>query len=640
MSGIERTNRPIEELKLAGNLPSPTGVGLAILELTRGEDYSMGDVTRIIQTDPALTGRILRIANSAASSPAQPITSVSQAAMRLGVRSVRNVALGFSLVSGNRSGECRRFDYERYWAHSLAVAVAAAALAEEVRGAAPTDAFTCGLLCEIGSLALASIHPERYEEVLERAQGQGAGALLLLEQEVLDIDHVQLGCALLRDWGLPESFAQAVAVLEQRELEGLAADTDKLARILRAAHGLAASILDSDAELPSANELNLDRLRLAALRQRCRADWLEWGRTLQIPSKFRASETSALPRSELALAIPTSEASSTNTAARRGLRVLVVDDDPVALRLIALHLGRAGHEVIKATTGREALLAALEHAPQMVITDWMMPDMDGLELCRTLRSTEECRGMYLIVLTGRDRETLAVDAFDSGADEYFLKPYDAKILLARVRAGQRTIELREQVESDRRIQAQQVADMSVLNRKLEAAAMTDVLTKLPNRRFAMRRLEEDLSIALANNTALSVVMIDIDCFKQVNDEHGHGMGDLVLRETSNVLRSIVRREDTVCRLGGEEFLVICPGANLEQAAATAERMRRAVAHHVIGYGYGRAVTISAGVAQREEGADTVDDLLRVADRRVYVAKAAGRDQVCSEDPPRSHARSA
>jgi diguanylate cyclase (GGDEF)-like protein len=182
--------------------------------------------------------------------------------------------------------------------------------------------------------------------------------------------------------------------------------------------------------------------------------------------------------------------------------------------------------------------------------------------------------------------------------------------------------------------------MSVLNRKLEAAAMTDVLTKLPNRRFAMRRLEEDLSIALANNTALSVVMIDIDCFKQVNDEHGHGMGDLVLRETSNVLRSIVRREDTVCRLGGEEFLVICPGANLEQAAATAERMRRAVAHHVIGYGYGRAVTISAGVAQREEGADTVDDLLRAADRRVYVAKAAGRDQVCSEDPPRSHARSA
>ena len=248
--------------------------------------------------------------------------------------------------------------------------------------------------------------------------------------------------------------------------------------------------------------------------------------------------------------------------------------------------------------------------------------------------------MYVIVLTGRDRESRAVEAFDAGADEYFLKPFDSKLLLARVRAGQRTIELREQVESDRRIQAQQVADMSVLNRKLEAAAMTDVLTKLPNRRFAMRRLEEDLGLALANETALSVVMIDIDCFKQVNDEHGHGMGDLVLRETANVLRSIVRREDTVCRLGGEEFLVICPGANLEQAAATAERMRRAVAHHVIGYGYGRPVTISAGVAQREEGADTVDDLLRVADRRVYVAKAAGRDQVCSEDPPRSRAKSA
>lgn len=639
MNSKERGGKPIEELKLAGNLPSPTGVGLAILELTRGEDYSMGEVTRVIQTDPALTGRILRIANSAASSPSQPITSVSQAAMRLGVRSVRNVALGFSLVSGNRSGECRNFDYERYWAHSLAVAVAAQALAEERGGVTPTDAFTCGLLSNIGSLALASIHPERYEQVLQRARAQG-GMLLLVEQEMLDIDHVQLGCALLSDWGLPESFAHAVGTLEQREPEPAPSpEAERLATLLRHAAAIAPAILDASTPCSVPDGVGLQLAEVTALRARCRGDWLEWGRTLQIPSAFRPSEASALPKAELEVASPRS---SNEARARHGtgLRILAVDDDPVSLRLISLHLTRAGHEVLRATTGREALLAALEHSPQMVITDWMMPDMDGLELCRTLRSTEECRGMYVIVLTGRDRESRAVEAFDAGADEYFLKPFDSKLLLARVRAGQRTIELREQVESDRRIQAQQVADMSVLNRKLEAAAMTDVLTKLPNRRFAMRRLEEDLGLALANETALSLVMIDIDCFKQVNDEHGHGMGDLVLRETANVLRSIVRREDTVCRLGGEEFLVICPGANLEQAAATAERMRRAVAHHVIGYGYGRPVTISAGVAQREEGADTVDELLRVADRRVYVAKAAGRDQVCSEDPPRSRAKSA
>jgi diguanylate cyclase (GGDEF)-like protein len=639
MSAKERGGKPIEELKLAGNLPSPTGVGLAILELTRGEDYSMGDVTRVIQTDPALTGRILRIANSAASSPSQPITSVSQAAMRLGVRSVRNVALGFSLVSGNRSGECRSFDYERYWAHSLAVAVAAQALAEETRGVTPTDAFTCGLLSDIGSLALASIHPERYTEVLRRAS-EPDGSLLLVERELLDIDHVQLGCALLSEWGLPESFAHALGAADTREPEPAPSpEAERLARLLRHALALAPRILTGAVlgELPEG--LELDAARLGVVLARCRGDWLEWSRTLQLPSAARTTGVGLLPTTELELATRRVTA-DTRAKPGSGLRILAVDDDPVSLRLIALHLSRAGHEVIRATTGREALLAALEHAPQMVITDWMMPDMDGLELCRTLRSTEECRGMYVIVLTGRDRESRAVEAFDAGADEYFLKPFESRLLLARVRAGQRTIELREQVESDRRIQAQQVADMSVLNRKLEAAAMTDVLTRLPNRRFAMRRLEEDLGIALANDTALSVVMIDIDLFKQVNDEHGHGMGDLVLRETANVLRGIVRREDTVCRLGGEEFLVICPGANLEQAAATAERMRRAVAHHVIGYGYGRPVTISAGVAQREEGADTVDDLLRVADRRVYVAKAAGRDQVCSEDPPRSHARSA
>ncbi|MBM3987963.1 MAG: HDOD domain-containing protein [Planctomycetes bacterium] len=639
MNGKERAGKPIEELKLAGNLPSPTGVGLAILELTRGEDYSMGDVTRVIQTDPALTGRILRIANSAVSSPSQPITSVSQAAMRLGVRSVRNVALGFSLVSGNRSGGCRSFDYERYWASSLAVAVAAQALAEEVRGVTPTDAFTCGLLSDIGSLALASIHPERYSEVLRRAH-VGGESLLLAERELLDIDHVQLGCALISEWGLPESFAHALASSDAREPEvAPSPEAQRLARLLRQALALAPHISAGGAtgELPEG--LDLDAARLGTVIARCRADWLDWSRTLQLPSAAREPSAGLVPTAGLEGA-PTCAVTQARRKPGSGLRILAVDDDPVSLRLIALHLSRAGHEVIRATTGREALLAALEHAPQMVITDWMMPDMDGLELCRTLRSTEECRGMYVIVLTGRDRESRAVEAFDAGADEYFLKPFESRLLLARVGVGQRTIELREQVESDRRIQAQQVADMSVLNRKLEAAAMTDVLTRLPNRRFALRRLEEDLSIALASDTALSVVMIDIDYFKLVNDEHGHGMGDLVLRETANVLRGIVRREDTVCRLGGEEFLVVCPGANLEHATATAERMRRAVAHHVISFGYGRPVTISAGVAQREEGADSVDDLLRVADRRVYLAKAAGRDQVCSEDPPPPHAKSA
>jgi diguanylate cyclase (GGDEF)-like protein len=233
-----------------------------------------------------------------------------------------------------------------------------------------------------------------------------------------------------------------------------------------------------------------------------------------------------------------------------------------------------------------------------------------------------------------------VEAFDAGVDEYVVKPFNPRILLARVRAGQRMIELREQVESDRQLRDRQVAEMAVLNRKLEAAAMTDVLTKLPNRRYAMRRLEDELNGALAAGAPLSVIMIDIDHFKQVNDRFGHDMGDLVLRETATVLRNTTRKGDYVCRLGGEEFLVICTKASLPQCAMTAERIRAAVEEHIIGFGFERAVTVSLGAASLECGARTVDELLKLADRRVYAAKAAGRNRVCSNDAPPSQARSA
>ncbi|NUP97702.1 MAG: diguanylate cyclase, partial [Planctomycetaceae bacterium] len=327
-------------------------------------------------------------------------------------------------------------------------------------------------------------------------------------------------------------------------------------------------------------------------------------------------------------------------AQRRGLKILAVDDDPVSLRLLSLHLLRDGHEVVRATNGRQALIEALENTPQMVVTDWMMPEMDGIELCRTLRSTEECKGIYILMLTAREDERRAVEAFDAGADEYVTKPFDPQILRARVRAGQRTIELREQVERDRQMRDQQVAQMSVLNRKLETAAMTDVLTRLPNRRFAMRTLEECVKNAIATGEPLSAIMIDLDRFKSINDTHGHGMGDLVLREAAAVLRASIRKDDWVCRYGGEEFLAICPGATLGQAAATAERMRASVAEHVIGYGFGRAVSISAGVAQLDLAAATVDDLIRVADERVYIAKESGRNRVVSESRPGPQAKSA
>jgi diguanylate cyclase (GGDEF)-like protein len=636
--------RQLDELKLTGNLPSPTGVGLSILRLTRQEDYSIGELSRIIQTDPALTGRIIKLANGAMRNGLESVTTTDEAAMRLGVRTVRNLALGFTLVSGNRTGECPSFDYEAYWARSLGAAVCAQALAAELRLALPADAFTCGLLSNVGSLALASIHTDRYSAILEQARGDGPRGLLDLERDGLDLDHRELGGAMLRDWKLPESFAFAVESYELgRVPEEVPSDAAHNMTVLMIAGWRLVTVFLScrdAAPRQSAGELEAFRKQLdidptvfEALCEQALKSWEEWGEILRIPTDSYFDETEILNRAEWNRTHPESLDDDAPAQPRQGLRILAVDDDAVSLRLLEHHLIGDGHAVVKASNGQEALEIALRGDPQMVVTDWNMPEMDGLALCKALRSTPAGRSKYILLLTGREEEERVVEAFDAGANDYVVKPFNPRILLARVRAGQRMIEMREQNELARRARERQVAEMAVLNRKLKAAAMTDVLTRLANRRYAMRRLDQEVAKAGRSGSHLSVIMIDIDHFKVVNDRYGHDIGDQVLRETAAVLKQQTRKGDVVCRHGGEEFLVICAGSTLGMCSATAERIRTAVEENSIDHGLDRSVTVSCGVAALGGGLLTVDELLKEADRRVYTAKARGRNQVCADDPP-------
>jgi diguanylate cyclase (GGDEF)-like protein len=639
----------LDELKLTGNLPSPTGVGLAILELTSRDDYSLGDLARTLQTDPALTGRILRLANSSAKAGAQPAKTVNEAAMRLGVRTVRSVALGFSLVSGNRAGVCAGFDYDEYWSRSLATAVAAQALATQQKSAVPAEAFTCGLLADVGRLALASIHPEPYAHVLAASRGQDADQLVAAENRDLGVDHRELAGAMVSDWKLPEAFSHAVSNYERSDAEVPATDEQArtMTRIVRAASRIGAACLlpryeNSDTARmhwtaldESRRALGLESEAFLQLCEQVRASWRDWGAILKIstPNGLTFEEIAQTAQSRL-----DDDASSQQrslVSPRKGLRILAVDDEPISLKLLVHHLTRDGHTVMTAANGRDGLARALAHNPQMVVTDWMMPELDGIEVCKALRRSSEGVATYILILTGREEEDRVVEAFEAGADEYVCKPFNPRVLLARVRAGQRMIELREQVESDKQERARQLAEMAVLNRRLQTAALTDVLTELPNRRYAMKRLEQELSTARRAKTPLSVIMIDIDNFKSINDEHGHDTGDAVLRETANVLRRMVRRGDVVCRLGGEEFLVISPASDVQRGKLLAERIRGAVADAPIHHGtFARNVTVSLGVAAFDGHDQSLDQLLKIADTRVYTAKTIGRNRVCADDEPR------
>ena len=609
-----------------------------------------------LQADPALTGRVLKLANQTRDPGEPPCTTVLQAALRVGMRRVRTVALGFTLVTSNRYGVCAPFEYERYWSASLACAVSAQVLARALAKCDPTEAFTLGLLSRVGMLALASVHPDAYARILRENASRTQAELCVAEHRVFGIDQVEVTAAMLSDWGLPDAFANAVLARAQHaapagdsdaQLEDLVVVLDLAARCAAllaldrdadpAAFDTAWKALVALAALHGATGDELEALIGSAARQ-----WKEWGEFLRIPTADRhgfALANTAEPVFPRLPELPEEpQASTADESAlvveRTPIRVLVVDDDDKLARLVGFHLTRAGYQVTTATDGAQALSVVLNESPQIVVTDWMMPSMTGLELCQSLRKTEAGRKTYVLILTAKEDEDRIVDAFQAGADDFVTKPFNPRILLARVHAAQRLVELQTQVEADKRIREQQMAEMGLLTRRLRAAALTDVLTELPNRRYAMSRLEQEWDAAQRLSRPLSVIMIDIDKFKRINDEFGHDVGDHVLKSTANALRAHTRRGDVVCRLGGEEFLVINVNSDVNGALMCAERLRSAVEANAISYeGFQGHVTVSLGLAERSSAPHGIDALLRAADQAVYAAKAAGRNTIRHADGP-------
>jgi len=269
----------------------------------------------------------------------------------------------------------------------------------------------------------------------------------------------------------------------------------------------------------------------------------------------------------------------------------------------------------------------------MVVADWMMPGLDGIALCESLRRIPTGQRIYFLLLTGNEEEDGIVRAFDAGVDDYVTKPFNPRILLARIRAGRRIISLQTQVESEKRKQEKHMMDLQVLTRKLRAAALTDPLTGLSNRRYAMKRLGQAWEASSRTSKPVSVISMDIDHFKKINDSYGHDAGDAVLRETATIFSESCREEEDVCRVGGEEFLVICANSTAEEAAIAAERLRTAVSARPIRWQEtDHHVTMSLGVAERTIDMEDFEQLLKAADQAVYAAKEGGRNQVVVEDP--------
>ena len=637
----------LDEIRVSDKLPSPSGVALEILRLTRDENAPTTQLAQVLTTDPALAGQMLKFANSAQVRTGKEARTINEAVVKLGLAQVRRLALGFSLLSRVRSGPCEAFDYNSFWTSCLATAVCGQTLSHRLRGVTPDEAFTCGLLGQIGRLCLASVHPEAYSKVLRKWRYGSDAQLRDLEQEAFSTDHDAITVALFEDWGLPESYREAVRCQDDGPaIDALPSRRQTLPRLLHLARQLAAVCAAPPPKqgalvqelLRRSSVLGLDQATLASGCEQALVEWQHMGQVLNVivgdppPIQELVARAALKPGARsTAPAVAAAPAAADAPAEVRadGLRILLVDGEAGQQDLLAEILGAEGHALTAAGDGQAALTAALQTGPQVIIADWTATGLSGPELCTALRSSPETAHTHVILLTEDTGNERLVEAFAAGADDYLAVPLNRDVLAARLRAAQRLIGLRERVERDSEEIRRFAAQQAVLNRKLQHMALHDELTGIGNRRAAMDHLQREWSDFQRHGQLLACMIIDIDHFKKVNDTYGHDAGDLVLKETARVLGHCLRGGDVVCRFGGEEFLAICPGVDLETAGMLGDRLRAAVEANAMDVpGFKGRVTVSVGVAGASAAVASITELLKLADEGLYAAKEAGRNKVC------------
>ena len=298
----------------------------------------------------------------------------------------------------------------------------------------------------------------------------------------------------------------------------------------------------------------------------------------------------------------------------RGIHVLVAEDDASSRFRLQTALHSWGYEVTCVENGRQAIaVLARPDGPSLAVLDWSMPEADGLEVCRAIRTAPDSRYVYAILLTSHDRDEDVIAGFDAGADDYVTKPFNTKELRARVRSGARIVQLQHQLVAARE--------------ELREKAMRDPLTGLLTRGAFFEISEHEFARAKRSRTPLSIVMADIDRFKSINDRFGHPGGDEVLREVARRLKATFRMEDAVGRYGGEEFVALAVGCDGPDAIGLAERYRQAVSGMPFMVGNEPLdVTTSVGVVTGT-AADGMLELVRAADEALYCAKSMGRNKV-------------
>ena len=307
------------------------------------------------------------------------------------------------------------------------------------------------------------------------------------------------------------------------------------------------------------------------------------------------------------------------------MRILIADDEPTSLMVLRSLVSKHGHECIVAPDGSSAWNLLSSEGIEVLLTDWMMPGVDGPELCRRVREELTDRYIYIVLITGLGQREQILEGMSAGADDYLVKPVDPFVLQTRLVAAERVTALHRQVSHFR-------AQLEQANLELLGQSLTDALTGLGNRRQMEQELADTHARAHRIAQPYSVALFDIDHFKLYNDRYGHVAGDQALRKVAHSLEALTRAGESAFRYGGEELLLLMPDCGAIEAATAARRVCQAVSDlgilHENRPTSPPVVTLSAGVSCWNPLASaSVTDVVRQADEALYIAKSTGRNRV-------------
>ena len=600
-----------------GGCPSPSQSTLALTELLQQDDAGIADAAKLIRVDPVLTAKIIKIANSALYGKSRRVMAIEEALMRIGLKVVVPLALGLTLASKTFSTP-PNFDLRGFWAGSLLRAIAMHALAARTDEWPAADVFTVGLLCEIGSLFMACTAPA--EAAALASQNLPTAALLDQEKVRFGFDHRQLSAALLRHWRVPENIvlaleshrniADARSGVERarrlRTLRAIVEDGRNIASwVLTGASAQSITLLQSAAKIWWFSDARFERMISEII-----AEWEE------IAGIFDQTVSPDLLQ-KLEVLRETLITGRLNSQPSVPGPILLVSNQTRDLDLLQQTLKPEGYNVIQADSADDAIVLLYQKAPRIIILDWDMLGITGAELCVRWRREFGPR-VYLLVLADTHHGDCTAEALEAGANDIISKPPSGNMLVAKLAIAAQMVTFIARLENS-------CTDLTHKNQSLQDLASKDVLTGLANRRGAQEFLSENWRHAIRHQHPLSCIMLDIDYFKQVNDEHGHDVGDRVLQALGGLLLENSRSGDLVARVGGEEFLILCPQSDELKASLYAERLCQEAAQM---QGDFPPITLSAGVAQMQQpDMENPEALLRAADQALLLAKRRGRSQI-------------